>query len=149
MAGRIQIVAVILIGCIIYNGILLANQAYMKKDLEKTATISLVTRIIDRIEQLDGYSPNDTQVYVVGELRYSDLNRGNMDIPYLESKWGLWYNYSATYNFVRYITDYMNYPMRIAVNQNLADINDVKNMPAFPANGSVKMIDGAAVIKLS
>lgn len=149
MAGRIQIVAVILIGCIIYNGVLLANQAYMKKDLEKTATISLVTRIIDRIEQLDGYSPNDTQVYVVGDLRYSDLNRGNMDIPYLESKCGLWYNYSATYNFVRYITDYMNYPMRIAVNSNLADTNDVKNMPAFPANGSVKMIDGAAVIKLS
>ena len=128
---------------------MLANQAYMKKDLEKTATISLVTRIIDRIEQLDGYSPNDTQVYVVGDLRYSDLNRGNMDIPYLESKCGLWYNYSATYNFVRYITDYMNYPMRIAVNSNLADTNDVKNMPAFPANGSVKMIDGAAVIKLS
>lgn len=147
--GKTRIVVAILIGCVIYNGILLANQVYMKKGLEKTATISLVTRIIDRVEQLEGYSPNDTQVYVVGELWHSDLNKGKMDVPYLESQWGLWSNYAATYNLPRYITEYMNYPIQISAKPELADSDEVRNMPAFPAVGSAKMIDGAAVIKLS
>ena len=147
--GEIRIAVILLVGCIIYNNILFANQAYMKKDLEKTATISLVTRMIDRVETLEGYSPNDTQVYVVGDLRYSNLNKGKMDVPYLEARTGLWYNYSATYNVVRYITDYMNYPMRISTKPDLANTREVQGMPVFPAIGSVKMIDGAAVIKLS
>lgn len=145
----IGFVASVLIVCVIYNNVLLANQAYMKKDLEKTATISLVTRIIDHVETLEGYTPNETLVYVVGDLRFSDLNKGNQDVQYLETKTGLWYNYSATYNLVRYITDYMNYPIHISVKQELAASDEVQGMPAFPASGSIKMIDGAAVIKLS
>lgn len=144
-----QIVIAVLIGCIVYNNIVFANQAYMKKDLEKTATVSLVTRMIDRIETLEGYRPNETPVYLVGGLTASDLNNGKHDIPYLEEKVGLWFHYSATYNLVLYITDYLNYPMLISANPGLADLPEVQEMPAFPAAGSVKMIDGAAVIKVS
>lgn len=138
-----------LICCIIYGNILMSNQAYIKKDLEKTATISLVTRIIDRIETLEGYFPNDTWVYIVGDLRYSDVNNGKMDVSYLETKTGLWYNQSATYNLVWYITDYMNYPMQITTGSDLADIEEIQKMPCFPAIGSVKMIGEIAVVKLS
>ena len=147
--GKGRVIVVLLLSCIIYNNALFANQAYMKKDLEKTATISIVTRMIERIETLDGYSLYDTPVYIVGDFRFSTLNKGKMDVPYLETRTGLWYNYSATYNLVRYVTDYLNYPMNITVKPELADTDEVRDMPAFPATGSVKMIDGAAVIKLS
>jgi len=146
---EIQIAAVFLICCIIYNNIVFSNQAYMKKDLEKTATISLVTRIIDRVETLEGYQPQETQVYIVGELRYSDLNEGRHEIPYLKSRTGLGYSYSATYNLIRYIKDYMNYPMLITSKQSLTDSEEVRDMPIFPAEGSVRMIDGSVVIKVS
>lgn len=146
---KVRVAAVILLGCIVYNNVLLANQAYMKKDLEKTATISLVTRMIERVETLEGYSIKDTPVYVVGDLWYSDLNHGKIDVPCLETRAGLWSNYSATYNLVQYVTDYLNYPMNIAIAPELNDRDEVRDMPAFPAAGSVKMIDGAAVIKLS
>lgn len=146
---NVKVVAIILLACILYNNVLLANQAYMKKNLEKTATISLVTRLIERVEALDGYSVNETPVYVVGDLSASAINRGKMDIPYLESKAGLWCNYAATYNVDRYITDYLNYPMKISATLGLRDVEEVQNMPAFPAAGSVKMFNGAVVVKLS
>lgn len=146
---KARIMVLILVGFVIYNNVLFANQAYMKKEHEKVATISLVTRMIERVENLEGYSLGETPVYLVGELRYSSLNRGKMDVPYLESKHGLWYNYSATYNLPRYITDYLNYPMKVSAKPELAEVDEVKDMPIFPAQGSIKIIDGAAVVKLS
>ena len=117
--------------------------------MEKTATISLVTRMIDRVETLEGYNPQVTPVYVVGSLQNSLLNQARPDSAYLGAKAGLGFYYSATYNLPYYITGYLNYPMIISEAQDLVTLEEVQNMPTFPAQGSVKMIDGAAVIKLS
>lgn len=146
---EIQMAAMLLVCCIIYNNLVLANEIYMKKNMEKTATISLVTRMIDRVETLEGYAPQVTPVYVVGSLQNSPLNQTRPDSAYLGAKAGLWSYYSATYNLSYYITGYLNYPMLISEAQDLAALEDVQNMPTFPAQGSVKMIDGAAVIKVS
>lgn len=37
-----------------------ANQMYLKKDLEYDATLSVMTRVVDRIEQVEGYIPGET-----------------------------------------------------------------------------------------
>ena len=105
--------------------------------------------MIDRVETLEGYNPQVTPVYVVGSLQNSPLNQTRPDSAYLGAKAGLWSYYSATYNLSYYITGYLNYPMIISEAQDLVTLEEVQNMPSFPAQGSVKLIDGAAVIKVS
>ena len=50
----VRIAALVLLCCVLWQHTVYANQVYMKKELDKSATISLATRIIDRVEQVEG-----------------------------------------------------------------------------------------------
>lgn len=43
-----------------------ANGIYMKKQLEQNATLSLMTRVSERMEETDGYVPGETPVVFIG-----------------------------------------------------------------------------------
>ena len=62
---------------------------------------------------------------------------------------GLWRDYAATYNFGRYLTDYLNYPLAWDTQTDFSQDPETQAMPAFPQAGSVRMIDGMVVVKLS
>lgn len=144
-----RIVVSILLCCVLWNNIVLANQVYIKKDLEKSATISLVTRVIDRIEQVDGYIPDETPVAFVGQVWSNPLwETPRSDIAQLYEKAGLWENYSVTYDIAAYLINYFNYPINLAVPIDVSTLNEVNEMPAFPAQESIKMLDGILVVKL-
>lgn len=146
--GR-RAVGLLLCGVLWYN-LVFANQAYMKKDLEKTATIAMAARVIERIELLDGYVPGETPVTFVGLLSWNTyLNRGRDEFQALDGAAGLWFDYAATYNMGRYLTDYLNYPLLWDETLDFSQREEVWAMPAFPAAGSIQMIDGTVVVKLS
>ena len=122
----------------------------MKKELDQTATISLATRMIDRVELLEGYIPGETPVAFVGRLdRNTYLNCGRDEFIELDKTVGLWSDYSATYNLGRYLTDYMNYPLLWDTETDFSQTEEVKAMPVFPAADSIRMIEGTVVVKLS
>ena len=50
-----------------------ANQIYLKKDLEYDTTLSVMTRVVDRIEQVEGYIPGETPVKFLGDIQRSKL----------------------------------------------------------------------------
>lgn len=60
---------VILTVATIYNGCILANQAYSKAYVVYNSALSLSERIADRIEGTEEYIPGETPVYIVGDLR--------------------------------------------------------------------------------
>ena len=149
-APSLRLFAMFLLCCVLWQHTVYANQVYMKKELEHTATVSLATRIIDRIELLEGYIPGKTPVAFAGRLDRNDyLNRGRDEFTELEHTVGLWSDYSATYNLGRYITDYMNYPLLWDTGTDFSQMEEVQSMPLFPAADSVRMIDGTVVVKLS
>ena len=140
----------VLLALLLWHHVVYANQAYMKKDLEKNSTLILAVRIIDRIESVPGYVSNKTPVTFVGRL---DANEP-LDVPRkaladFQTQTGLWHSHSATYNFGRYLTDYLQYPLRWEQETNVTRTELAKSMPIFPASGSVRMIDGVVVVKLS
>lgn len=142
----------ILLCIIIWQNTVFANQIYMKKDLEKTATISLVTRVIDHVEMLPDYMPGETPVVLVGNLSENEyLNRGRDGFRDLLLLPGLGADYSITYNgtAISYISAYLNYPLLWGDASLYEHQPEVQDMPMFPHNVSIKMIDGTAVVKLS
>lgn len=144
--GLVGFTLVILI-CFIFGNFMFANRVYMKKKLEEKTTYALMTRVIDRIEQVDGYVASETPVVFLGDLARSPLVTRN---EYFDYDGCAWYSsFAITYSIDSYVSKYMNYPMNIqeADSDSIGDITN--ELTVFPQNGSVKMIDGTVYIKLS
>lgn len=149
-ARPVRIAAAVLLCCVLWQHVVYANQVYMKKDLEKNATISLATRVLDRIETAEGYVPGETPVAFAGRLDRNDYwNRGREAFADLDRTVGLWSDYAATYNLGRYLTDYLNAPLLWDTETDVAQWPEVQAMPSFPAAGSVALVNGTLVVKLS
>lgn len=147
---RLRILTLVLLGCVLWQHIVYANQVYMKKELEHTATVSLATRVIDRVESVEGYVPGETPVAFAGRLDHNAyLNRGRDEFRELDGTVGLWSDYSATYNMGRYLTDYLNYPLVWDTETDVSQWEEVRVMPVFPAADSIQLVRGTVVVKLS
>ena len=146
----LRVVPIVLLCCVLWQHTVYANQVYMKKELDHTATVALASRIIDRIELTEGYLPGETPVAFVGRLdRNTYLNHGRDEFTELDHTVGLWSDYSATYNLGRYLTDYLNYPLVWDTETDFSQHEEVLSMPAFPSADGIRMINGTVVVKLS
>ena len=146
----LSITAAVLLCCVLWQHTVYANQVYMKKELDHTATVTLAARIIDRIELTEGYLPGETPVAFVGRLdRNTYLNHGRDEFAELDHTVGLWSDYSATYNLGRYLTDYLNYPLVWDTETDFSQHEEVRSMSAFPSADGIRMIDGTVIVKLS
>lgn len=142
--------ALVLLCCVLWQHIVYANQVYMKKELEHTATVSLATRVIDRVESVEGYVPGETPVAFAGRLdRNTYLNQGRNEFQALDKTVGLWSDYSATYNLGRYLTEYLNYPLLWDTETDVSQWAEVQTIPVFPATDSIQLVRGTVVVRLS
>ncbi len=142
-------IACITASVLILTNALFANRVYVKKDLEERATLTVMTRIIDRIEQTDGYTTGSTPVVFYGDLNSSPLMKRSDSFDYLGV--GLDNSFSVTYKetYRVYINEYMNYPMIIQDTFDFKYQQSIEKMPVFPAEGSTRVIDGILFVKLS
>jgi len=130
-----------------WSNIVYSNQVYQKKHFQEQATLSLMTRIVYEIESTDGYIAGVTPVAISGSFEETpyidDINAFEELVLHGMGKTSLTYS-GTDYAFLNYI---MN------VNMNLTRISDenetVKQMPLYPAPGSVAYVDGILVIKIS
>lgn len=148
-----RVIPTVLLCLTLWQHTVTANQIYLKKELEKNATVALASRLIDRIENTEGYVPGFTPVTFVGTLEANTyLSRGwpvFESFDYISKLTGLKANYLATYNLDNYLNYYLNYPIFPYPGLDLSDNKEVKAMPCFPAQGSVKTVENAVVVKLS
>ena len=150
----LRIVSTVAAALILFNNIVYANDVYIRKDLEYQATQATMTRVLDRMEQTEGYVPGKTPVIWLGDLEVSALSADRGESFAALQDVGLWSNFSVTYEttlrwYLKYV---MGYPIRYAaekVKKEYTGRDEVRRMPAFPAVGCCKMIDGNMVVKLS
>ena len=129
-----------------------ANQMYLKKDLEYDATLSVMTRVVDRIEQVEGYIPGETPVEFLGDIQRSQLAMTRPAFAHLDSLTGTEENYAITYGdtFWMYLEDVMGYPIkRFRETKNEEQERVTDDMPCFPDKDSVQMVDGVVFVKLA
>lgn len=147
---RLPIAAVFLASSLVWQNLIFSNDIYMKKELEKGSTISVITRVIERVEQMEGYIPGETPVALAGSLVENDFLCQQEDcfrsFTFLEE--GIMVNdYAASYNTAYYVQHYLNYPMNLMYADSSSE--EIRSMPAFPSQNSIQWIDDVIVVKLS
>ena len=134
------------------SGIIYSNQCYLKKNLEFDATLTTMNRIVDRIEQTEGYEVGKTKVAIIGRLDDSIISLRRKELDYDSA--GLWENFSITYyeTYKQYFENYLGYPINIIdmkQMKKIAEKEEVKEMELFPSYESIKFVDDVLVVKIA
>lgn len=139
---------------LLYGSVQFANGMYLKKDLEQNAYLSLMTRVVDRMEQCNGYVSGVTPVVFVGVPELL-----NNVMPGFKDYWNVTGMTSPDVigapeksRFQAYFDYILNIPVVLADDYHwFAGIynEETANMPCFPAAGSVAMQGDMLVVKLS
>jgi len=141
------------------DNIQFSNASYLKKRLEAQSTVSVMTRVIDRIEQTEGYEPGNTPVALIGDLnlnehltpsRYSfePLGYTGDRVPGYEYE----YSFSYLWSYRYYMEFYLGYPIHLVYEDAVAQLaatDAVQAMPDFPATGCTQWVGDTLVVKLS
>lgn len=145
--------AQLLLCAVIARNTFLSNQLAFKRDVEWSSTLSAMTRVLDRIEQTEGYVPGETPVVLVGILTSSPLSMTHPGFEPLDGYQGARYTYAASYETATYW--YLN--MALGANINLVDEDtrralsaqpEVDSLTRFPDAACCRMIDGVLYIRL-
>jgi len=155
-ASLCKCICVFVVVVIIGSNIVLANQAYMQKDFEQDANLSFFTRVLDRMEQVEGYDNRTVPVVFVG--RPQSFPKGQADLGFETSSELLWCNdplaigslYPERYQ--KYFNYKLHYSIRVLPHEKAREyqfMEQVIEMPSFPAKGSVMLMDGVLVVKFS
>ena len=149
MGAVLSTAAVVCCCAVAWNNFCLCNVGYHAQQLNYEATYAIAERVAARIEALDGYT-TDSPVAVIGSVDssvYGMRNRYMSDFSVALGNQML----SPPLVYPAFLSDYIGFPMPALTGEQRAFLNDseeVAAMPVFPAQGSVAMIDGIAVVKL-
>lgn len=142
-----------LVFVLVYGNVRFANGMYMKKGLEHEAYMSLMTRIVARMEMVEDYVPGETEVVIVDLPDYL-----NEVMPGFKDYWNVtgmtksdMIYVGARDRFQAYFDYMMGLPILLADEDTWnagASMEAVQKMPVYPARESMQMIDGVLYVKL-
>ena len=151
-AGKLTGAAIMVcIGLICWQYAVQANQIYLKKDLESQFVSSLMTRIMTRLEQREDYVPGETTLLFAGDMNHQISHRREL-LEY----WGYTgLNSNTPIQQWSHYEPYLEYLMGIQViycdgqtRWDLVCSQEVIDMPVYPQEGCMQMIDDVLVIKV-
>ncbi|MFI3320910.1 MAG: glucosyltransferase domain-containing protein [Rikenellaceae bacterium] len=138
------------IGAMIFGNIILANQLYLKKELEYQSTLSFTSRLIDRIEQHENYVTGETKVALIGFWAKSPTLGLREGFDKIVLRGSNTTQYSITFKAEKYFKYILGYNMNILKKSEMSDklIIEGNKLPSFPDKNSMKYIDGILVVKI-
>ena len=155
VARYVQIAMMGCVAFVIWNGIPVANAGYLKKDLERQQTLSLMTRVVMEMDKEEEYKRGETTVAFVGKIDMREMpgfetfsGNGNTSGVQGLTETDQIKNYRDYEAYFRYI---LNVPVKLCTEEQRLDFwnrPEVEAMPVFPAEGSIEMVDGMMVIKM-
>ena len=156
-ASRIlRAVACILVAVLLWQNVVLANTAYVKKEKEADADLSMMTRVVCMLEDREDFVPGETVVAFIGtpETRPGlyGMERVCKIIGLSDHSIFITDASKYYYNAYRAYFDYvLRYPVVFCTDAVRAELKQdprVQTMPAYPQEGYMAMIDGILVIKM-
>ena len=141
----------LLLGAALFMNIVTANQLYLRRDLELYSTHAAATRILERIDAVEGYIPGETPVCFVGYLPSSRIGFVRPGFEELSNLQGMKYTYAAAYETATpwYYRMILGYPIRFVGTDILYKTRDTgRILPRFPDEGCCAIIDGVLYVHL-
>ncbi|MBO6041066.1 MAG: glucosyltransferase domain-containing protein [Oscillospiraceae bacterium] len=145
----------LLCGVLIFNHVIFANQVYLVEELEAKAGFSFMTRLVDRMEQTEGYRVGETKVAILGYIDESPLSHEREKLHIVNDNYiGTLHHLAMSYydTFEEYFEFILGYPVNIVPLEDLPELMEdpaVKEMPIFPDPGAVAMVGDTLVVRLS
>lgn len=150
LAPRIRLIAVsVLLGLVIFGNIRFSNTVYYERKLKADQTQSLMTRVLQDINDTEGYKNGETPVAFVG---LPDIQKQEF-FPETEVV-GL--DAACPITCVDQYSVYLKYILNVSMN--CMDINDelyriallpeVVQMPSYPDSGSIAFLDDILIVKM-
>lgn len=149
-ALAVSLVTLVCAVAVLFN-VVFANQAYFKKQLQFEATEFTVNRVLDRVEQLEGYTPGQTPVYLAGSFHDSPLFAERVGFQDIQGT-GFYWQSAITYDEASYFSFILGYPIKLLSDEQAAAVlerSEVERMGVFPAGDSTALINNVAVVRLS
>lgn len=149
----INILCMMLVFVLLYGNVQFSNGMYLKKDIEYDAYLSLMSRVVDRMEEEVAYVPGETQVVFVGLPE--DLNDQIPGFEMHSLATGMWstdilFEYTRQ-RFQAYFDYVLCAPIKLLEDSQwnaMLENQEVLGMPNYPAKGCIKMVDDVLVVKL-
>lgn len=129
-----------------YESALISNKVYLELDLSRQNANNYITRVLTRVESQEGYTP-DSKVAFIGVLSAknvipSDPLTGLVVGPNLLNIYSRGVLLSTYHSFVPgWVSQ--------AETDRIAATPEFAAMPVYPADGSIRTIDGVITVKLS
>lgn len=146
-----QAAAALLMVFVLLNNVQISNTAYEHKELEQQATLSMMTRVLSRLDSYEGFDPETSQVAILGSpaSHFKPLKPGGV-----RGISGMFFLSPITTpdTMEDYFEIVLQYPLNLVSQeqqQALKQTEIYQSMPVFPAQGCVETIDGVVVVKLS
>ena len=155
VSGRLpKLLVPILLAVILYGNLQTANVLYLKKHMEQDSYLSMMTRIVYRMEASGEYEPGVTPVVFVGAPagmhdnipgfeRYSRITGSDNAVVA---------NTNEDYRLRAYFDTVLNIPVVIPsgdIYNGMKTDPRVADMPVYPEDGCIALLDGILVVKLS
>lgn len=139
----------ILIAIILLNNVITSNDVYVKKYLEKSATIAFMNRVIIDMNNIKDYNVSKTKVMYIGHVE-KELET-TIDYRRYGELFGIGYNNilgtTGIEGFFNYVLHYPVIFGNLKERQSYSKLEEVKEMPTYPKAGSMKMIKDTLIIK--
>ena len=145
----LKVCSVLAIYVVIFIYAVVDNQAYMRVELLQNQAKAFYNRLIERIENVDGYEATDT-IYIVGILEADTSSL--TDIPQFPAVSMTGYTMS-TNDFINDYAwkEYVRWQLgtNFVYETQTPDEEMIRKMKCYPDDGSIQRIDGTVVVKFS
>ncbi len=148
--------AVVCMLALLWGNVQTSNILYLKKDLERQSALSTMTRVVDKIETFPGYRMNETPVAFFGRYPQRTV-QGFEEMIHIQGA-GVSGTITSSHplSYFNIYQAYCNYILncniRTCENEvwyHLLEMPEFEQMPCYPEEGYMKMIEGTLVVKMS
>lgn len=125
-----------------------ANEVYLSMDITLHQAESYYTTLITRIKSAPGYT-DEMKVAYIGELEDQTLYRSGSLFSELTITDGS-RDIIGNYSWKKFMAKYLGFrPKEDKECDKYKELDSVKNMPCYPDDGSIQIIDNVVIVKFS
>lgn len=144
--------AILLVIILFANNVISANELYLKKYQERDATLSLFTRVLYKIEDMEGYVPGETKIVFLGKPDYLLITPDEfLDASEIH---GGEYTTTIGASVRRYYENYFMYILRTDAKIADSDTWDYyqdkfkeNDLNVYPNKNSMKIVDNVCLVR--